>query len=285
MFALFLAGLGTLVNANETPALRPGAMVCDLNPETGKRAVYFPAMWHDVTETIVTQGAPSELVYQAAVFKRDGTLAEKARTFERSIPCAGQTITRPIILAPEQIAEITPDGRLLSSDGIQIDEAFNLKLLQRKSAFRIKDKLDYWDMVFQEFMFGRRSTHDEVMTRLWPNGDLSTMPRVFAPDLTWVHDLTYLKVDADTPISILVEPPEIIYPTEQDIVDQWDAYAKKRLRENLKSYSCAGSKLVLKDLGADSYPKKTYEDIRIRTPITVTPPKIRYFNLFGTEIK
>ena len=134
IFTLLLMGGGGFsasanTNTDTIPALRSGAQVCDADPETETRAVYLPAIWQQVSETVITHEAMTELVYKPASFHFDGTLAHEARASERVIPQAPRTVTGYVILAPEQTGEITADGVIFGANAVPIDETFYLKLM------------------------------------------------------------------------------------------------------------------------------------------------------------
>ena len=110
---------------------------------------------------------------------------------------------------------------------------------------------------------------------------VSTQPRAVVPDGNWREDLR----DPSVPVSFLIEPSHISYPTEAEVVAAWEAYALQYDTQNaFYTKICQGAKPVDRLLRLTSL-DVSFEDIGVKVPRIETLGAARKFNIYGAELE
>lgn len=281
---LFYSALSnsTFTYANEAPILelRKGAVICDADPTTNLRSVILPAIWTQVTEIIVLQEAQTEPVYIPASFNLDGTLVHPVLIRERLLPASIKSFTRNVILVPPTVALINAEGRLMDGKSTVAREAFYAQLTTMPELI-VENSEEPWERIFREYV---ERQHQQA-ANLRDNLKQISQPRIIAPNLDWIHDFSSLNISEDEPISLLIEPTQIRYPTEDEVVAQWESYAARIASQKaFTKLECDGPKAVEKTMLPPTN-RKTYKDIGVKVPRIESRGKVRKFNIYGAELE
>jgi len=272
----------TLTYANEASILelRKGVVICDADPTTNLKSVILPAIWTKVTEIVVLHEAQAEPVYTPASFNLDGSLVHPARISERTLPALVKSVTRNVVLVPESVALIDADGRHMGGATTSEREAFYAQLTKFPELI-VENPEEPWERIFREYV----EQQHQLAARSRDNLKRISQPRIIAPNLDWIHDFSSLNISEDEPISLLIEPTAFSYPTEDEVVAQWENYAARIANQNAFSkLECEGSRVIEKST-PPSIKGKAYKDIGVKVPRIKSIGKIRKFNIYGAELE
>ena len=265
-----------LASADEliTPPLRDGAIVCEPDPETGLRAVFLPAAFHEVTETIILQDAPTELVYMPLRVSDNGEVISRAQFVERIVPHKPIGAVRWAVFLPVQIGYIHKDGMLWDSSYTKLNEQANIDKIKAQGGATTTHLPNprswaYWQGEYKKKTQDKRQRMLDYYDKRMRAAKAFIHPVVISSDTPENLGFADINISSDEVFSALRLPIQYSLRSERQLLESWPVYAA-RVKLKPQGYYCDGHNLS--EVYLDDIPGvKQVEEQGIQGEILVSP--------------
>lgn len=247
-------------------AMREGAVICPVNPETGEQEIYLPAIYTTVIETVVLQEAYTYLEFTPLKVGGDGQVIEKVKFQERVYPAVPLYYPRQIIAAPALLA-IRDRSNILwaANDRSEFhNEARMLKLIAEAHAKEPSP---------EDIRAAKRKSKEGKIKRRGYTHHLTDYD--FRPLISETVALSDIKIEPNDIFHIIKIPARLEKKVHEKVIDS-------PLNPPLQQAKCASYKIELSD-SANIAPHAETE-IVTHTAYQ-SSAKFLFFNIYGQRLK